>query len=342
MDAIRREEIDYLAAVARIRVLETRLLRDQEIDRMLDMQVADDVWKMVRELWDLPEEPLQDFERVLGEHLTGLYSYVTSFLPSPDVVYWLGIRNDYHNLKVLLKEALLHETANEGAFSDLGTVSVSQLRSQLDAFEEVRPHEHEPEVLVSWQERLPASYQQAVGDAQERYQATGDPQIIDVVLDRYQLGDSRQQAEVLGPEIHEMAVALGEMANLKILLRSNKLGKSLQFLRLALVEGGKLPPYRWEELLGRAADEVASSLGSPYEELIRSAGADPGRVEREADNFILKMLKTSRYVAMGPWPVVAFLWAKENDVRNVRILLSGKINGASTEAIRERLRDTYV
>ncbi len=338
----RREEIDYLAAVARVRVLETKLLSDQDLARMLDTQTADDAWKMVRELWDLPDEPLEQFERVLGVHLTELYGYVAGFLPGPEVVRWLGMRNDYHNLKVLLKEMLLDETADEGAFSELGTVPVSQLRAQLASFEEVRPNEHEPEVSPTWESRLLVTYQQAVEEAQERYQATRDPQLIDVVLDRHQLNDSRERAAALGDEIQALAVIMVELANLRILLRSTKLGKNLEFLRLALVEGGTLPPYRWEELLGTPADEVASSLGSPYEEIIRAADGDPGRVEREADNHFLELLKKSRYVAMGPWPVLSFLWAKENDVRNVRILLSGKLNGASTEAIRERLRDAYV
>ena len=338
----RRDDIDYLAAVARVRVLETRLLRGQELDRMLDMTAADDVWKLVRELWDLPDEPLDDFERVLGDHLTGSYDYVAGFLPSRDVVHWLGIRNDYHNLKVLLKEELLQETADEGAFSDLGTVPVPQLRVMLGSFEEARPHEHQPEVPVPGQDRLAASYQQAVQEAREGYESTWDPQLIDVLLDRHQMNDSRQAAAGLGEEVQELAGVLAELANLKILLRSNKLGKNVGFLRLALVEGGKLPQYRWEELAGASSDEVATALGSPYEEIIGAAAGDPGRVEREADNYVLGLLGKARYVAMGPWPIVAFLWAKENDVRNVRILLSGKINGASTEAIRERLRDAYV
>jgi V/A-type H+-transporting ATPase subunit C len=41
-------------------------------------------------------------------------------------------------------------------------------------------------------------------------------------------------------------------------------------------------------------------------------------------------------------PIIAFIIAKENDIKNIRIILSGKLNKLLPSKIKERVRDTYV
>ena len=45
---------------------------------------------------------------------------------------------------------------------------------------------------------------------------------------------------------------------------------------------------------------------------------------------------------LGIEPVVGYLQAKETEVMNLRMILTGKISGMDDALIRERLRDTYV
>ena len=47
-------------------------------------------------------------------------------------------------------------------------------------------------------------------------------------------------------------------------------------------------------------------------------------------------------MVLGPEPVIAYLLAKENEIKIIRIIMVGKINRLPTEEIRERLRDVYV
>ena len=44
----------------------------------------------------------------------------------------------------------------------------------------------------------------------------------------------------------------------------------------------------------------------------------------------------------GIAPLAAYILARENEIKMVRIILSGKLNGFPDEFIRERLRDMYV
>ena len=41
-------------------------------------------------------------------------------------------------------------------------------------------------------------------------------------------------------------------------------------------------------------------------------------------------------------PLVAYILARENEIKTVRIILSGKQNDFSDDAIRERVREMYV
>jgi V/A-type H+-transporting ATPase subunit C len=41
-------------------------------------------------------------------------------------------------------------------------------------------------------------------------------------------------------------------------------------------------------------------------------------------------------------PLAAYILARENEIKTVRILLSGKLNDLPENSIRERLRDMYV
>jgi V/A-type H+-transporting ATPase subunit C len=45
---------------------------------------------------------------------------------------------------------------------------------------------------------------------------------------------------------------------------------------------------------------------------------------------------------MGVEPFIAYLFAKETEIRNVRIIMTGKINRLNDDLIRERLRLGYV
>ena len=60
-------------------------------------------------------------------------------------------------------------------------------------------------------------------------------------------------------------------------------------------------------------------------------------MEKILDEYLMGFIK-SRYIAMGVEPVIAWLFYKEAEIRNVRLILTGKINGISHKIIRERLR----
>ena len=63
---------------------------------------------------------------------------------------------------------------------------------------------------------------------------------------------------------------------------------------------------------------------------------------KDADNRMIETLKSQKYETFSVGPLLAYLVARETEIRTVRIILTGKQNGFSDDAIRERIREMYV
>ena len=59
-------------------------------------------------------------------------------------------------------------------------------------------------------------------------------------------------------------------------------------------------------------------------------------------HFIMSYIKDAKYKSLTMEPMVAYIYARETEVKTVRIIMSGKINGIEADIIKERLRDAYV
>ena len=64
--------------------------------------------------------------------------------------------------------------------------------------------------------------------------------------------------------------------------------------------------------------------------------------ERWCDNLMIRRIRPQLHNAFGLGPLAAYILARENEIKSVRIVLSGKKNELPEESIRERVRETYV
>ena len=64
--------------------------------------------------------------------------------------------------------------------------------------------------------------------------------------------------------------------------------------------------------------------------------------ERWCDNRMTETMKAQKYETFSVGPLLAYLLARENEIKTVRIILTGKQNGFPENALRERIREMYV
>ena len=65
-------------------------------------------------------------------------------------------------------------------------------------------------------------------------------------------------------------------------------------------------------------------------------------LERAADDELMEVAREAKMVSFGAEILVGYLIAREYEVKNLRILLAGKSVGLTTDALRERMRLSYV
>ena len=136
-----------------------------------------------------------------------------------------------------------------------------------------------------------------------------------------------------------------DAANLRSLIRTQRLGLDAGFLREVLFPGGSVTPEAIRAGSGSGAAALwrgtafarAAELGDEA-----AKGGSLTAFEKACDNAVLKTAAGARQVPFGVEVALGYLIAKEAEWTAVRIVMAGRLAGLSADAIRERLRDAYV
>ena len=330
-----REE-DYAYATARVRAVEPRLLDSQRFDRLLEAPTVSDALKLLAEAryaegTDVSELDWEALLEIEGARVT---AFLASVMPYPEVLDVFRLQTDYLQAKRLLKA--LYQGRDPGALVGLpGTVPLSAL---VHAIADHKPYE------------LPAPLAEAIFAAMETYGKSADPRDIDLVLDQGAYRHMAESAAAVGhPFLTETVALYTDMANIRIFVRGRLIGESAEFFRKALLPGGTMEPKRFLDAADKSVEAFLESIRfttfgetaiAGYEAY--KAGRGISLFEQRLEDRFMRHVRKAKYVAMGLEPMIGYLIAKETEIRNVRILLTGKVNGLPQEEIREKLRMTYV
>jgi V/A-type H+-transporting ATPase subunit C len=194
---------------------------------------------------------------------------------------------------------------------------------------------------------LPPELAHAAEEAQSILSRTSNPQLADFSLDRaYFEALTKLASAVTDPYAMQYVKLLIDNANLRAVVRTIRMGKDEDFLRLALVPGGEV-----SEPTLLAAAESPESFASAFQASRLAEAAEIGadamqggaltKFERQCDNTVLRFVKDAKRRSFCASHVVAYLAAMENEVTALRMILTGRLAGLSSDTIRERLRETY-
>ena len=192
--------------------------------------------------------------------------------------------------------------------------------------------------------RLPAYMQHAAEEAYESLLHTGDGQLCDCIIDRaaldaiYEAG-KRSDAAI----IRDYAESTVAVADIKIAVRSQKTAKSIEFMKRAMAECESVNVDQLAKAALGGMDAIRDYLqGTAYAEGAEALAESPSAFERWCDNRIIQTISPQKYQAFTIGPVIAYVIARQNEIKTVRIILSGKLNDLPDDSIRERVREMYV
>ena len=330
--------MQFTQALPRIWVLETRLLDKAKVERMIEADCADDVLKVLGETEYSnvmgTVKRASDYEEILSSELQRVYNLVYELCPVKEIVDLMTVKYKYHNIKALLKGKFLGKDFSN-MLLDLGNEDLNELKRRIDSEN---------------YNGLKGNVQKAVEAAISDFQATNDPQNIDIIVDRFMFDELVDIKKTLNYKFTDKLVnAIIDSTNIRTLLRIKKQGKGREFASEVLVNGGSISKDTLVSILNETPENIISKLStSVYSDLIKDgvegyiATNSANLLEKLSDNYIMDLMKTGKLVTFGPERILSYIYAKETEIKIIRIIMVGKLNNIAEEVIRERLRDIYV
>ena len=318
----------YTYAVARIRALEVSLFSDAFIEQLLGCKSSEQVLQAVTEKGWGSIDSEGDAEAVLKCEEEKAWAVIRDVAPDMSVFDVLSYPKLYHNLKAAVKEVCTG-IKNPAMFYDDCPISGDEM------YQIVENREFS---------RLPGSMARTAQEALETLLHTGDGQLCDIIVDKAALEAIGEAGRRSGePIIENYADTTVAIADIKIAVRSQKTGKSADFMKSAMAGCSSLNIDQLIRAALAGAEEIARYLeGTSYAGGAGALRESPSAFERWCDNRMIETLKSRKYEPFSVGPLLGYLVARENEIKTVRIILTGKQNGFSDEAIRERIREMYV
>ncbi len=328
----------YGYTVARLRALENRLLDEAFLSRLIESDSLEAAVKALGETsyspWLLDMKTPLEFDKAIESEMIHCYSEVGSFTPDPLLVALCRLLYDVHNVKVLIKSVILRSQGGKSRFellSHLGNIDTDRLVLAIEGEE-------------YWE--LPFGFAEAIPQALEAWNQNHNILEVEKILDGAYLKNLLKIAEDLEMEQVLKWVRIridGE--NLKTLLRLSRLDVDRRTVASFLHEGGTVsvsslismfsePVENWARAIGYAD---ISALLVPFQ----AEGDFNGQLiqfEKDLDNFVSDGIAESRYGTFEPANVARYLWAKEMEAKNLRVVLVSVSNGVEKDAIRGLLR----
>lgn len=330
--------MQFTQAIPRLRVLETRLLDKAKIERMIDSTSAQGALKVLQETEyaNVMSEVkrAEDYEIMLSSELKRVYHLIYEICPVKSVVDIMSIKYDYHNLKVMIKGKILNKDFSH-MLVPVGKVEISKLKYAVDN---------------EYYRDLNKTMRSSIEEVIEDFENLKNPQRIDIIFDKYMFYEMISISKEINDKFLDKYIrTMADLTNIRTLLRVKKQNKGRDFFLSVMLPGGSISKDKLIALINESVENISSKLSyTDYSEILKlgveeySKTGSVSLLEKLSDNYIMKLMREAKYVSFGLEPVIAYIYAKENEIKLIRIIMVGKLNNIAAEVIRERLRDAYV
>ena len=337
---------EYAFANGIIRKLDRELMGSELLDSLLKTNDITSALKIMNESESLhapfdincPEQ----YENTLNEEL--LYCYdiiknISKVSPFHFLYFTFASKYDFYNLKIIIKSKFQKKEVPEELISKIYTIEPRKLISA---------------IYDEKYEEIPGSFELLIKKIIVEYQKHRDPEKIDFILDKERylmILNKIKEVEIIESEelfLKRFIRINIDLNNILSCIRAKIRGEKKIFTKEFILPEGDFKIEKIVEIYDSPITSWVEKLSFTDYKHIIEAGINAYQknnslmeLEKLKDNFILNFTKIGKYITFGIEPLIGFISAKENDLKNIKILLSGKLNNISENKIKERLRDTY-
>lgn len=319
-------EKSYAFAVASVRAKENDLLQASFMAQLVDS----DYENCVRQLADkgiIPHD-CDDAINALSDYMVSTWDFLESIAPDMSIIDFMTVKNDFHNLKAILKSMVTNSNHSEFFMSPC-------VADPAEMYGYIKEKQYE---------FLPEWIRESAKHGYELITSTMDGQLLDIYIDCQSLVAMRKfAAETKCDFAVELADLQTALTDIKVALRLSRSAKSDALLDEAFCENNIFDIQLLKTAVSKSTADVIEFIGTTqFKELAESLANSKAEFERECDNLLIEKLDDSRNCIMSAEPLIAYYYAKENECRMLRIILSCKHIGLEKAKIEERMRELYV
>lgn len=320
-------DTDYAYAVARVRAKELSLLTVADLQQII---AAENIKEAIRILADKgissPETGI-DLDSMIEAQLLETWRFIEESVPDITELKALIVENDFQNLKAALRNFFTDVKSNSKSF-------LPCLIAPETVFEAVNMNRFE---------LLPDFLRNAAQQAYDLALKTGSGRLIDIILDKAALETKIAFAGASGCQlISECAKLAIVYTNIKTAFRCLKMGKDADFIKRLLPYSEKMDNDKLVEAAVKSEAEfidfVSSALSPVAADQLNFGAA---QFEKWCDEQLIITMRVSRLNPFGLDAVAAYYLYKETEMKNLRIILTAKLNNISTELISASIRRGY-
>lgn len=313
---------EYTGAVCRSK--EKFLITDKEFDKLAGGSYLDARKFVVDKGFGKGAEAFSDDENLIREEEKNLFSFIKEYSPNAEFLRLSLIKNDYHNLNALIRK-FLFSTDGEAAVSENGYYSVETLAQLING----KKADVSCEMRAAFEE-IKSLKESGVKDGAK----------IDCVIEKHKYAESLKLAKK-NKRVYSSLRRYIDAVNVSTALRCGNEKTAEEFF----IGGGNIPLSKILTLTGDNIDK--DLLTGETGELIKPAlsakreGLPFIEFERVAESFYLAEFIKDKYVLSGYDLFYLYCRYKENEIKNVRILLVGLKCGLAKSEIIKRFRLNY-
>lgn len=329
---------EYGYACARIRELEKYLLNQIIVNKMIDSPDLDKALKVLVENklteYSFANNDSHSIDQLLQNILKKTIDIITEISPYSYLIHLLRWKYDFHNLKVLLKAKVVNKKEPYPVFN-LGNLNLKGLSSA---------------VFEGKYQLVPIKIERIIKQSESEYIKSENLQLMEIILDRgyYEIIFDQLQ-EINNAFLFYFYKIEVDLLNLSIACRCKIRGIKKSKLPEILIKYGN---YAIQKIIDIYDNSISSwpnnfqktEYSSLVEEGIKDWLEDDSllRMEQLTDNYLINLLKIGKYTTFGLESIIAYYYAKINDLKNIRIITNGKRNLLPAEIIKKYVRETYV
>ncbi|MBA4336328.1 hypothetical protein C0416_00955 [bacterium] len=340
------ENTQFAQSVAWLRALESKLLNENELERMVLAKDARDAYKILNETdysthtGDI--DNVESFQDVINSGLQDTKTLINKIAPQKWAFNILWYRYDFHNMKVLLKAKYSGKSYEDisGILFTFGAVPVLALKKYAMDGENVSFGLSESDELY---------LKESIKLAEKDYLKSEDPQMIDIVLDkRFCKIINTLATKTRNEFLIKFTKKYIDLKNIELFMRLKIQNREEDLFEKGFADRGYIEKNRFVEAFKKdISDFVESMRFTDYGTIVREAvkGYEEERsfvkLDKLSYDHLTDYMQQAKRVALGPEPVFAYFWAKKNNALIIRSIMVAKLNGIEPEKIRHIIRNLY-